>query len=78
MRVFLLFKVLAVKANCRDGGTCLVSFANFDMVCLVLSQLLSPEPFGVEAAYILTVHGESVQQLTQNTFNQNSGLLKTV
>lgn len=42
-----------MKANRRDGGTCLVSFANFDMVCLVLSQLLPPEPFGVEAAYIL-------------------------
>ncbi len=42
-----------MKANRRDGGTCLVSFANFDMVCLVLSQLLPHEPFGVEAAYIL-------------------------
>lgn len=64
MHVFLLFEVLAVKANRNDGGTCLVSFANFDMVCLVLSQLLPPEPFGVEAAYILQCT-ESVQQLTE-------------
>lgn len=52
MRVFHFFEELAVKANRRDGGTCLVSFANFDMVCLALSQLLPPEPFGVEITYI--------------------------
>lgn len=53
MCVFLFLEVFAVKANCRDEGTCLVSFAHFDMVCLALSQLLPPDPFGVEVTYIL-------------------------
>lgn len=48
-----------MKANHRDGGTCLVSFVIFDMVCLALSKLLPPEPFGVEAAYILQWRGST-------------------